>query len=287
MDGLYEVHPKQDVSLSLNSDSTLQQFHRLLGDFNGDASVNYVDYDQFTVGYGLPKDHSNFDILLDLNRDNVINFDDFNLLSSRFGHSYDNTEKSIFADLDDDGSFDASEQTLFLNAWMSTSSDPEFMVEFDSNNDQVIDSEDYEYLRVTYSGLIIAGIPVPGDKGGNGVVGVDDFGQFRSAFGSSSSDPHYDAFFDFDSDGDVDDEDNLRFEIAFNGGTLNEPDSNYGDFDDNGAALDATDLFLFSFVYDDQASYDITPYDINGDGVLDSVEVNAIQALIDDATWQP
>ncbi len=40
-----------------------------------------------------------------------------------------------------------------------------------------------------------------GDTNGDGVVGIAEFGQFRSAFGKLSSDPGYNALVDFDSDG--------------------------------------------------------------------------------------
>ena len=42
-----------------------------------------------------------------------------------------------------------------------------------------------------------------GDIDGNGEVGVAEFGQFRSAFGKSSSDVGYNALFDFESDGSI------------------------------------------------------------------------------------
>ncbi len=42
-----------------------------------------------------------------------------------------------------------------------------------------------------------------GDTNGDGLVGVAEFGQFRSAFGKSSSDVGYNPNFDFDSDGTI------------------------------------------------------------------------------------
>ncbi len=42
-----------------------------------------------------------------------------------------------------------------------------------------------------------------GDSGGDGLVGIAEFGQFRSAFGKQSTDVGYNPLFDFDSDGAV------------------------------------------------------------------------------------
>ncbi len=40
-----------------------------------------------------------------------------------------------------------------------------------------------------------------GDTNGDGLVGVTEFGQFRSSFGKQSTDVGYNPLFDFESDG--------------------------------------------------------------------------------------
>ncbi len=54
-----------------------------------------------------------------------------------------------------------------------------------------------------------------GDTNGDGVVGVAEFGQFRSTFGKLSSDPGYNSLFDYDGDGAVGVSDFGQFRTRF------------------------------------------------------------------------
>jgi hypothetical protein len=68
---------------------TTYDFHRLYGDWNGDASVTLEDYEQFGAGFGLSAGDPGWALFaaFDFNADGTINMEDYEQFGSRFGAS--------------------------------------------------------------------------------------------------------------------------------------------------------------------------------------------------------
>lgn len=61
------------------------QFHRLLGDFDGDRQVTAADRTLFLAAYGTKSSDAKYDFAFDLNGDGVINLADYTLMNARIG----------------------------------------------------------------------------------------------------------------------------------------------------------------------------------------------------------
>ncbi|MBI2502016.1 MAG: CHRD domain-containing protein [Candidatus Latescibacteria bacterium] len=61
--------------------------NEILGDFDGDTSVNFDDFFLFADNFGLNSASPNWDPAFDLNGDEAVNFDDFFIFADNFGKS--------------------------------------------------------------------------------------------------------------------------------------------------------------------------------------------------------
>jgi len=75
----------QEVSITLYPDTT----YYLLGDYNKDGIVDFLDMYEFDKTFGLNSDNANFNSYFDFNSDNIIDFSDMLIFDSNFGK--DNT----------------------------------------------------------------------------------------------------------------------------------------------------------------------------------------------------
>lgn len=84
MAGLRGTQSALDVSNAVITVTVIS----LLGDFDGDLDVDFVDFLAFTGVFGLSSSDANYDARMDMNDDGMINFSDFLLFVSVFGTTY-------------------------------------------------------------------------------------------------------------------------------------------------------------------------------------------------------
>jgi VCBS repeat-containing protein len=90
-DGRYELRLTGAITQDGNASNTLppQQvgFYKLLGDFDGDATVDDADRSLFLQHYGTSVGGANYDPDFDLNDDGLINIQDYAIWTQQFGTS--------------------------------------------------------------------------------------------------------------------------------------------------------------------------------------------------------
>lgn len=71
----------QEVSITLHPDTT----YYLLGDYNKDGIVDFLDMYEFDKTFGLNSDNVNFNNYFDFNSDGIVDFSDMVIFDSNFG----------------------------------------------------------------------------------------------------------------------------------------------------------------------------------------------------------
>ena len=66
---------------------TMDVAAKLIGDINGDNTVNYIDLGMLGASYGLSIGDAGYNAAADLNGDNTVNYVDLGMLGAHYGES--------------------------------------------------------------------------------------------------------------------------------------------------------------------------------------------------------
>jgi hypothetical protein len=144
----------------------------LLGDLNGDFTVNLSDYAIFLAHYNSGASNLSYN-QGDLNGDGNCNFNDWAIFLNHYG-----TSMNAPSDFNADHSVDATDLQTIVSNWHQSVGDP--YTDGDANGDSYVDINDAnvfdENQRRSFFGSLPAPLsPIEGDTNGNGIVNVEDF----------------------------------------------------------------------------------------------------------------